>query len=187
MREIDVRDAVRSGPLRKYFVDNKSRVIDELAVCLGEARIDIAVVNGKLSGYELKSKNDTLIRLPKQAEAYSRVFDEITLVVDSSHSEASLKIIPEAWGVLEVRQDKVGKILLSKLRSAEANGAQAPLALAQLLWKEELLDILSRSGLRAPSSKSRGWLWAQLAAEMPLQKLKKEVRLALKKRADWRS
>ncbi|MGN6324213.1 MAG: sce7726 family protein [Dyella sp.] len=188
MREIDVRDAVRSGPLRKYLSDVRSIVIDELAVCLGEARVDIAVVNGKLSGYELKSKNDTLVRLPRQAELYDRVFDEMTLVVDASHNDASLKIIPDLWGVIEVSQTADHKTKLKKLRPAQPNTAQHPYAIAQLLWKDEAIEVLSahRKG-HVPTSKPRSWLWDALAAELPLKKLKSEVRRVLKARTEWRA
>lgn len=187
MREIDVRDAVRSGPLRKYLSDARSRVIDELAICLGEARVDIAVVNGKLAGYELKSKNDTLARLPRQAELYGRVFDEMTLVVDASHNDASLKIIPDSWGVIEVSQAADNSTKLKKLRTALPNTQQDPYAIAQLLWKDEAIEVLAayRKG-PVPSSKPRSWLWDALASELPLKKLKAEVRRVLKARSDWR-
>ncbi|GAB3780316.1 hypothetical protein GCM10028797_03710 [Dyella agri] len=187
MREIDVRDAVRSGPLRKYLSDDRSRVIDELAICLGEARVDIAVVNGKLAGYEIKSKNDTLIRLPRQAEIYGRVFDEMTLVVDASHNDASLKIIPDSWGVIEVRQAADQSTKLKKLRAPRATADQDPYAIAQLLWKDEAVAVLMahRKG-PVPSSKPRTWLWEALASELPLKKLKSEVRRILKVREDWR-
>ena len=94
MRELEVREAMRAGPLRRYLNDTHSRVVDELAICMGEARIDMAVINGKLSGYEIKSESDTLIRLPKQADVYARVFDELTLVMDRRHSEGALKMLP---------------------------------------------------------------------------------------------
>lgn len=187
MREIEVRDAVRSGPIRKYLIDDRSRVIDELAICLGEARVDIAVVNGKLAGYEIKSKSDTLIRLPRQAAIYGRVFDEMTLIVDASHADASLKIIPDAWGVIEVRQTADRSPKLRKLRAPQATGDQDPYAIAQLLWKEEAVAILMahREG-PVPTSKPRSWLWGALASELPLKKLKSEVRRTLKVRGAWR-
>lgn len=188
MREIDVRDAVRSGPLRKYLADDRSRVIDELAICLGEARVDIAVVNGKLAGYEIKSKNDTLLRLPRQAEIYQRVFDEMTLVVDASHNDASLKIIPESWGVIEVRQAADQSPKLKKLRAPRVTKHQDPYAIAQLLWKEEAIGILAAHRRQSvPTSKPRTWLWEALASELPLKRLKSEVRQALKARGDWRT
>lgn len=36
------------------------RVIEELAVCDGDARVDVAVANDRLCGYEIKSDADTV-------------------------------------------------------------------------------------------------------------------------------
>ena len=41
-------------------------VLDELGLCHGDVRIDVASVNGELSGYEIKRHADTLARRPKQ-------------------------------------------------------------------------------------------------------------------------
>lgn len=188
MRELQVREAVRAGPLRRYLRDANSRVIDELAICLGEARIDIAVVNGKLSGYELKSESDTLTRLPKQAEAYARVFDEVSLVIDQRHCEAAATMVPETWGIYQVGRNSKGTAVVCNLRKAQQTVQQDPYAIAQLLWHSEALEIISRvSGKSALSSKPRSWLWRELASSMTLSSLKAEVRQALKHRSAWRT
>jgi len=69
--------------LKKYLKelhkdDRKVRTFDELGINHGGVRADIAVVNGVFHGYEIKSDLDTLYRLPRQAEAYSEVFDQMT-------------------------------------------------------------------------------------------------------------
>lgn len=38
-------------------------IVDELPICWGDARIDLAVINGRINGYEIKSDRDTLDRL----------------------------------------------------------------------------------------------------------------------------
>ena len=69
MRDIDVRTVLAAEVARRYKGDADTLIIHELGVCSGDARIDLAVVNGKLHGYEIKSDADTLKRLPAQAEA----------------------------------------------------------------------------------------------------------------------
>lgn len=188
MRELEVREAVRAGPLRKYLKDPQSRVIDELAICLGEARIDIAVVNGKLSGYELKSESDTLLRLPKQAELYARVFDEVSLVLDRRHCDAAMAIVPSSWGLYEIGLSAKKTPVVQKIREALPSFEQDPYAVAQLLWKTEVLGILGRLEPKlALTSKPRSWLWRQLSSALPLAQLKSEVREALKRRLEWRT
>ena len=73
--------------------------MDEFAILEGSGRIDVAVVNSKLHGYEIKSAVDTLERLPSQQESYSKVFDRITLVADERHIPEAVKILPPWWGL----------------------------------------------------------------------------------------
>ena len=46
--------------LNRINAQHDYRIIEELAVCDGEARVDVAVANGRLCGYEIKSDADTL-------------------------------------------------------------------------------------------------------------------------------
>jgi hypothetical protein len=48
-------------------------MLDEFGLEHGEVRVDVAVINGELHGYEIKSERDTLERLPRQVKAYSAV------------------------------------------------------------------------------------------------------------------
>jgi hypothetical protein len=80
MRDRDVRAAVLRKLAAVYGNDANTRIVQEMGVCSGSVRIDIAVINSELWGYELKSERDTLERLPSQAKLYNRVFDRVTLV-----------------------------------------------------------------------------------------------------------
>lgn len=40
--------------LNRINAQHDYRIIEELAVCDGEARVDVAVANGRLCGYEIK-------------------------------------------------------------------------------------------------------------------------------------
>jgi hypothetical protein len=66
MRDSDVRRAVKSWLAAEYAFDDDTRIVEEMGVWSGSVRIDIAIINGSLSGYELKSDRDTLDRLPHQ-------------------------------------------------------------------------------------------------------------------------
>ncbi|WP_052770006.1 sce7726 family protein [Paenibacillus sp. IHB B 3415] len=59
----------------EFTLDSTTIVVDELDVCFGSARVDVAVINGRLHGFEIKSESDNLDRLPSQIEFYSRVFE----------------------------------------------------------------------------------------------------------------
>src|SRR5882724_5773501 len=101
MRDRDIRLGLHrelERAHRRYA--SETLFIDELGLCQGNARIDLAVVNGSLSGYEIKSERDTLQRLPHQVEVYSRALDYVTIVASNSHIAKTIDLIPEWWGVL---------------------------------------------------------------------------------------
>ncbi len=58
--------------------DDHTRIVEEMGVWSRFVRIDIAVINGKLHGFDLMSARDTLDRLPKQAAFYNQVSDRVT-------------------------------------------------------------------------------------------------------------
>lgn len=176
--------AVR-GLLGGLHGDPSTRIVEEMGIWSGTVRIDVAVINGELSGFELKSDKDTLARLPAQAEYYSRVFDRITLVVGTKHANQALRLIPLWWGVIQAETQK-GSIKLSGVRDAQKNPNVDPFLLAQLLWKEEALSILDSRGL------AKGWrskpvkvIHQRLSLELPLDELSQEVRSRLKARREW--
>nr|MBA2702680.1 sce7726 family protein [Blastocatellia bacterium] len=85
MNDKQLRHAVKTKVLERYAGDPETRILDELGLRHGAARIDIAVVNGILHGFELKSDMDSLKRLPHQVQIYSSVLDKVTLVVGRRH------------------------------------------------------------------------------------------------------
>lgn len=188
MKDIDVRMAVHAKILKDHHNDPDTLIVDEFCINLGSVRADIAVINGILHGYELKSSNDTLERLPSQIEHYSSVMDKATLVVAENHVDSAVHLLPHWWGIKVVSQGKRGAMHLASLRRNKRNPCVSNLALAQLLWKEECIFILDKMGLaKGNKSKPRYELWNVVAANVPLEVLKDEVRTLLKKRTGWRA
>src|SRR5580698_812695 len=164
MRDIDIRQEL----LRKVRVLHKketdTRYVEELGLCQGLARVDLAVINGRLHGYEIKSERDTLSRLPLQRDAYSDAFEFVTIVAAESHLADIDSIIPNWWGIWSARMQK-GKAVLKTVRIATPNPNQAPIALAQFLWRDEALQALADRGFTVGlKSKTRKELWGCLAA-----------------------
>src|SRR5437867_10015901 len=77
----------------------KTLVIDELGLNHGECRADIAVINGKLSGYEIKSDLDSLVRLKRQIRAYDTIFQSASIVVAPRHLRKVIRTVPLHWGI----------------------------------------------------------------------------------------
>jgi len=187
MRDRDLRDALHSRLLDEHVADLAgTRFVDELGLC-GEVRVDIAVVNATLSGFELKSPADTLRRFPRQVDVYSRVLDHCTLVVAEKHLDGALAILPEWWGCIVVRWDDMG-VRLDEVAPALRNELVDPYSLAQLLWRGETLTALEElDALRGVRGKSRKVLWQRLTEAVDIDELRALVRQALKQRQNWRA
>lgn len=156
-----------------------------MGVWAGSVRVDVAVINGELSGYELKSDRDTLARLPLQADIYSRVFDKMYLVVGERHAPKARRIIPRWWGVI-VAKSKNGAITLSEVREAKANPSPEPFLISQLMWKEEALAVLERHGLaKGWRSKTADAIHRHLSESLTAEQLSEAVRSTLKARIGW--
>lgn len=186
MRDADIRVALRARLDGEHVHElNDTLFVEELGLC-GQVRVDLAVVNGSLSGYELKSARDTLRRLPMQVDYYSQVFDFATLVVAACHSGHAIAELPNWWGCIEASMND-GRVVLTEIRPASGNPAINAYALAQLLWRDEALEELDIRGMAlGVRSKPRVEIWARLAERVPLAELRLAVRTRLKGRQGWR-
>ena len=66
LKDSDIRKSLYNNILKKHEDASDTIVLNELGLLQGACRVDIAVVNGSLHGYEIKSEADTLDRLPYQ-------------------------------------------------------------------------------------------------------------------------
>ena len=187
MRDAEVRALLVSELASWHSDEPEVRIIDELAVCNGEARIDVAVLNGQLTGWEIKSPRDRLDRLPNQVGYYSQVCDEAWLVTDGTHLEAAVALLPEWWGVMVLAVDEAGAPCLRLWRKSMMNPIIDERAVVRLLWRSEALELLDNIRPdhclgRAP----RVGIWEELAAQMDPAELRAAVCTALKNRKPWR-
>jgi hypothetical protein len=185
MREIDIRQALIE---RLDSGEPDTRIVEELGLCQGTARVDLAVVNGSIHGYEIKSERDTLVRLPGQIGIYNRALDLVTIVTAPNHAAKISKIVPPWWGIWITVQDTDGP-RLEGVREPERNTETSPFAIAQLLWREEALQALIDRGLaKGVRSKPREDLWRRLVSELTLEELGDIVRQRIRCRGGgWRS
>lgn len=184
-----VRCALKTDLGKRHMEDKESRIIEELGIRHGSVRIDIAVINGRMHGYEIKSDRDTLERLPEQMVEFNAVFDRVTLVVGKQHLYRAIYIVPDWWGITIAKMNTDGQVFFQTIREPEDNKTQDKISIARLLWREEALRILEEhdhaDGVR---SKSREFLYKKLADVLEFDTLKGRVRETfLVSRGDWRS
>jgi hypothetical protein len=187
MRDIDIRNKLSREMERKHR-GTDTRIVHELGLCQGMARIDIAVVNGTVHGYEIKSEQDTLVRLPGQVKIYSRTLEFVTIVTAPGHALKISNLVPTWWGIWIADEGGDG-VRFEPEREPLPNPNIDAFALVQLLWREEAFQVLNERGLsRGLRSKPRGDLWRKLASELTIEDLAAVVRGCLKLRdAAWRA
>lgn len=185
MKDPCIRDLLSETELRHFLDDQNSRVVHELSLPVAKARIDIAVINGSLHGYEIKSASDTLKRLPSQIEAYSKVFDYLSIVTESKYYESILKLTPNWIGVL-VCVEKKGFKTIKQVRKPKLNKNKESFFLSKLLWREELIDVLNEYQISF-RKKDRNWILCETLAEnLDVNAISFIVRDKLKQRVNWK-
>lgn len=187
MRDRDIRLALHRTVFREHHGDPNTLVVEELGLRHGQCRIDIAVVNGYLHGFEIKSDSDTLERLASQVRVYSAVLDRATLVVGERHLHDAEAALPKWWGIKLATAGSRGGIEFQQYRPFSTNPGVDRIALAELLWHSEVAEHLRQRGatpamLRQP----RARLYQYLVAITTLLELRNIVRASLKARVGWR-
>lgn len=186
-RDADIRRALLRDLATAHAGDPETLIVGEMGLDQGRVRVDVAVINGMLHGYEIKSDRDTLVRLPVQAAAYGAVFDAVTIVASGRHLEQVESLVPRWWGVL-MPLPSGDELELVAVRNPTQNPAIDAFAVAQLLWRGEALAVLEHRGLAAGlRRKPRRVLWRALADAVAPAELATDVRNAIRRRSDWRA
>jgi hypothetical protein len=184
-----IRQALYSEFLNipQYCTDD-TIIVDELDICGGTSRIDIAVINGRLHGYEIKSEQDNLRRLVDQIDSYNLVFNTLYIAVSEKHISEVERMVPEWWGILGALGNS-SSLEIFNYRNAKENPCVDGFSVAHLLWREELISLLKchTEVTRSYHKKSRIQLAKIAALNLDLIFLQDYVRQALKNRTTWKS
>lgn len=179
IRETVRREVAPQGLTRSILVDEF--VIGELG------RIDLASIGEKLVGYELKSDLDSLARLPRQMDAYGKVFEYCTLVVTSRHLAKARKVLKRSWGLAVVERSEAGTLFYRQVRKATETRGQDKVVLAELLWRDELLRALDTlNSARGYRSATRPELAQRLVSITERDQLRDIVSQTITARQGWR-
>jgi len=175
--------AIRSALIaRVVATDHDTVVFEELPLCRGIGRADVAAVNGALWGYEIKGKGDSVRRLSKQVGDYQHIFDYCVVAVAPNHLAAARDIVPAHWGII-VACDTGGGIVLRQVRKARRNRAVDTEALIRLMWRQEAFKVLLAHGIRLGRNTLVSTIWDVMIKQLPPRVIADEVRAALKARA----
>ena len=179
-RDSDIRRVLLADLGQKYSDPEHDLIVQEFGC--NSARADVAVINGALHAFEIKSDSDSLERLPGQIEAYRGVFEYVTLVCGRRLLDKARTTVPYWWG-LQKAAYKSGQVVLRSIRAPKPNPSQDALALAGMLWKGEALACLRKYAHRVVTSRNTADEVSRAVAEcIPVDLLTDEVRQAIKAR-----
>jgi hypothetical protein len=186
-KDIEIRSALHKKKFKAYHAASDTLVVDELGLSHAKARIDVAVINGCVHGYEIKSSLDTLSRLPAQLEFYTQCLERLTLVCAPRHIEHVEEIAPDWCGILMAEKGARGGIKFSTVRRASLNMLIDPVQLAHLLWRQEAVTLLSRYEVdKKALNRPRKQLYETVAALLTVPQLTTAIREFMQLRRAWR-
>lgn len=184
LNEFKVRELLMNELNEKYINCNDTRIISELGLDFGASRIDVAVVNGILHGYEIKSDLDNLNRLPRQMEYYNKIFERMTIVASRKYLDDLKEIVPSWWGIKIISSDQKRLIEVRKGRQIKCQDINLIL---KLLWKRELEELIDFLGWpKVLKKKRKNQLLSMVYKEADHEIIKNYVYTVLKTRENWR-
>lgn len=187
MNDPQIRKAFHTIFLQEEHKDSKTLVVDELGLEHGTCRADIAVINGHMDGFEIKSDVDSLARLSRQIISYNAIFDHSSVIVTACHLEEATRMVPGWWGIISVKESNSVFSEFTTIRAPHQNKKIDNTAVVQLLWREEAQEILFSLGMRgAQLRQRRSILYGYIVEMLDPRELRQIVRESLKKRRGWR-
>jgi hypothetical protein len=174
-----IKAAVIDRLLKSGALDD-AVLINEMVYANWTRRADLAVANGHLHAFEIKSDFDSLRRLEGQIAVYLERFDKLTLVVASKFLDEVLASVPSRVAVWNVFEDK-SDVKISVVRAGRQEKIENHDVLIGYLLRDELYHFLTARKLVVRRTDSRTHL-VTLARTQPLSSLRAYVLQALKAR-----
>jgi hypothetical protein len=143
LRDADMRARLEVW-IRSQHGDTPTAILHELKIPRPSARVDVAVINGELSAFEIKSDVDSLWRLPRQVRSFDCVFDRVSLVTTEKHLRRARAMVPRWWGIFTLSSETVD---IRQRRQARVNPRRRVLNLLHMLSRPELLSLATREEL----------------------------------------
>lgn len=160
--KLPTEQQVRRALLREVSTSDgpNGLFVDEFWVPVTKERADLVHLDESLHAYEIKTARDSLKRLPRQADAYARLFSRCTAVVDARHVDQACKMLPTWWAVWTVSGGR--RLTFQIVREGGPNPETDVNVLVRLLWREEVREALQSFGIEAEGRSTRAAMWNTL-------------------------
>lgn len=186
-KDNEIRKALHSKRLKKLSLHPNTIVVDELGLAHARSRVDIAVINGCIHGYEIKSALDSLDRLDSQLEIYQQTLQKLTFVISPKHLEAVTERVPVWSGLIVACKGPRLGVDFKVLRRPALNPNADPIMMAHLLWRTEAVQLLLELGFAERSLRgSRVELYELICANLTTKQIIASIRQCMVKRQVWR-
>jgi hypothetical protein len=184
LRDPHIREPLHHWLLSAHADDlDGTEILHELKIPRPSARIDIAVINGKICGFEIKSDVDSLARLARQERAFSAIFDRVSVVVTARHLEAAKRAIPIWWGII-IAKPKGSDVSFVHKRVARENRNPNTTALLYMLTRKELIELLDTNELaQGRRSKPVQYLIDTILDSVAVDEIRTHAKTIFKKRS----
>jgi hypothetical protein len=179
LNEVQIKSALIDFLFHKGFLKD-AVLINELPVANWSRRADIAVANGKLYAFEIKSDFDTLKRLDAQVTTYLDRFDKVTVVTTPKYASLVVKDMPKQVEIWVAKETSTG-VSFAVARRGQLSLVKNRRILAAFLHKSEIAHFLRQNGIAASPESSREDLAAP-TDQLSVNKLRSFVLAAMKKR-----
>jgi hypothetical protein len=178
LRDGDIRRILEEHLVDQHRCMGDTTILHEMKVYRPTARVDLAVVNGELCAFEIKSDVDSLCRLSHQIDAYSAVFDRVSLVTTSKHLKSGRQKVPAWWGI-----SVSDGVTVSVRRTPKKNPNRSHESLLYSLSRGELLAILAANGAsRGLSARNTSTLVSAIMSRLGSTDIDVSCRQVLKRR-----
>jgi hypothetical protein len=178
-REASIRRTLHQRLVARHAHDPETAILHELDIPRPSARVDLAVINGRIAGYEIKSARDNLVRLRDQEVSFSSVFETMSLVVATRHLDKAMQAVPDWWEILEVIGDRMCIRQRGRLNPhLNLENLLHLLTAKELIWASK---ILGRK--QPPSGRQKGDTICDILTQHRPNEVKSCVREVLKLRS----
>jgi len=186
LSEQEIRAFIKTQIPRWLGSRAQALLVEEMEVCSGRARIDLAVITDRLIGIEIKGPKDDVTRLPGQISAYSECFDYVVLATHDSLVTSAAPLVPDWWGIVAGSQ-KESRLRYRFLRHPQPNPTLNLDKLLALLWRSEI-DALVRTlvGCTPEPRATKRLMRTALLSKVDAPLLRKATLEKLRERPDWR-
>lgn len=139
--------------VKYHFIKHLKNSLHDIVafeMSIGDSRIDICRINGKLCAYEIKTEYDNYDRLSTQMNDYFNAFEKVYIIVPIQKIEIVKNHIPQKCGIITYRIKNNGDMVFSYRRAAKENNYDIVFCLKSLSSNDliKLLKLLNTKPLK---------------------------------------